>query len=157
MHSEKMLEGLAAEYGKIDADREREMLARLRAASTRTDRDIELLIRDAKHDPTAWRAAHLLATGSRSTQRLREFLSDAISRRMSSPKQAHASSALIQESRDMAIVLTIQQLLEEGRQLSENEINSHGLSACGMVGKAVNLKAKRVHEIWQKRDSLPWP
>ncbi|WP_417422439.1 hypothetical protein [Halomonas sp.] len=155
--SELMLKGLADEYGSIDADREREMQARLRAAAAKTDRDIELLVRDARRDPTAWRAAHLLATSSRSNQLLTEFMSDAIRCRISPPKQVRADSALIQESRDMAIVLTIQQLLDEGYQLSKNEATSYGQSACCLVADALKtIEAKRVHEIWKSRASLPW-
>nr|WP_299380157.1 hypothetical protein [uncultured Halomonas sp.] len=151
-----MLEGLRQLTEEKDPALERESLARMRARKTITECDIEILLADARRDPIAWRAAHLLAVGRRSTPRLREFLQASIRGYEQAPKPRRGKDSTLDESRDMAIVMTMIAMLEEGYQLSENEVSSRGVSACAMIAEAVGLSPKRVHEIWRARDRLPW-
>lgn len=156
---QRMLDGLSRyQRNNLDVEAEREMMARLKLRAVKRPGDEDRLIREAKSNHIAWRAACLLASSRDASPKMREWLGDRIRSGAEPPKKLNARNRLFLESRDMAICMTIQAMLDAGYQLVANETSDDGRSACSQVAAAVGFeKASYAHEIWMTRDSLSWP
>ncbi|MGP5563687.1 hypothetical protein [Vreelandella alkaliphila] len=180
--AQRCIDALRERYSRQYVENELRLNARLLAAKKRSYSDVSQLIKESERDRIAWWAALDLATkryrkdaprraGSdivsvqqideeeyRLTRELlQDFLADFAAGRRVEPKEKQGAKTWHNHTRDMEICMTINILLGEGVILSENDVNLHGNSACGVVADALDIKPKTVHGIWMKKKSLPWP